>query len=333
MAPGDALKDLVKQLNAYLAGPQPPATDAQAPGKLSAGPVNIPPTPPTPGKAQCPDSTANRYTGMENQLYRVEVHQGGLACAAGTDWAKVKGFATFKWSRDNGSIIYPIKHLSWSAPTLTITLKTPGLDDYSRLKVNDWVEYLDESVALSVGFHALDPLPQAAPPLFQVTAVDPLDPTSITLTSLSADTMGVPTAPGANAFLRRWDQQPASDPPAIVPANGPPVRNESDNGLLVVAAGGDSGWFSLENGVQIMFTAGTYRRGDYWLIPARIATGAVLWPADQNQKPLALPPRGVKHGYAPLQVFLTATTYLDCRRILDQTKLDPLFIKPAPVGA
>ena len=33
------------------------------------------------------------YRGVENQLYRVEVHTGGSAA-----------HATFKWSRDNGSV-------------------------------------------------------------------------------------------------------------------------------------------------------------------------------------------------------------------------------------
>lgn len=34
-----------------------------------------------------------KYRGVENQLYRVEIHRGGKA-----------GLATFKWSRDNGSV-------------------------------------------------------------------------------------------------------------------------------------------------------------------------------------------------------------------------------------
>jgi len=39
----------------------------------------------------------------------------------------------------------------------------------------------------------------------------------------------------------------------------------------------------------------TYRTGDYWLIPARTATGNVEWPDGK-----ALPPKGVDHHYAPL---------------------------------
>jgi hypothetical protein len=46
---------------------------------------------PDPCSITSPDS---KYRGLENQLYRVEIHHGGLADKA-----------TFKWSRDNGSIV------------------------------------------------------------------------------------------------------------------------------------------------------------------------------------------------------------------------------------
>jgi hypothetical protein len=71
----------------------------------------------------------------------------------------------------------------------------------------------------------------------------------------------------------------------------------------------------LEDGIQIQFQPGaTYRTGDYWLIPARVATGDVEWPKlrdaqgklvpDENgqPQPKPLPPRGVEHHYAPLAV-------------------------------
>jgi hypothetical protein len=57
-----------------------------------------------------------------------------------------------------------------------------------------------------------------------------------------------------------------------------------------------------------------YITGDYWLIPARTATGDVEWPkvigADGNLEtdaqgniiPVALPPHGITHYYAPLAV-------------------------------
>jgi hypothetical protein len=59
--------------------------------------------------------------------------------------------------------------------------------------------------------------------------------------------------------------------------------------------------------VQIYFEPdGTYRTGDYWLIPARTATGDVEWPKERDEEgnpiPEALPPHGIEHHYAPLAI-------------------------------
>jgi hypothetical protein len=45
--------------------------------------------------------------------------------------------------------------------------------------------------------------------------------------------------------------------------------------LLVTKAAADKiVWLDLEDGVQIQFSdGGEYLTGDYWLIPARVATG------------------------------------------------------------
>src|SRR5262249_39756584 len=78
-----------------------------------------------------------------------------------------------------------------------------------------------------------------------------------------------------------------------------------------------SSWLDLEDGVQIQFEPPDtgqpltqYRTGDYWLIPARTATGDVEWPTDMGKDSqgnnvlahLAKPPDGVAHHYAPLGV-------------------------------
>ncbi len=65
-------------------------------------------------------------------------------------------------------------------------------------------------------------------------------------------------------------------------------------------------WVDLEDGVQVLFdevNEATYRTGDYWLIPARVATGNVVWPLEagtgQQLVPVAKPPDGIDHHYAP----------------------------------
>jgi hypothetical protein len=66
-------------------------------------------------------------------------------------------------------------------------------------------------------------------------------------------------------------------------------------------------WTDLEDGIQIAFAQlpfgveGEYRSGDYWLIPARVATGGIEWPpSEQADKMSLVVPGGVHHHYAPL---------------------------------
>jgi hypothetical protein len=70
----------------------------------------------------------------------------------------------------------------------------------------------------------------------------------------------------------------------------------------------EEGWLTPEDGVQIQFQKpndrdppNQYRTGDYWLIPARTATGDVEWPGPVDN-PRAVEPHGVWHYYAPLAV-------------------------------
>jgi hypothetical protein len=69
----------------------------------------------------------------------------------------------------------------------------------------------------------------------------------------------------------------------------------------------DALWLPLEDGIEIQFlkpSTGTaensYRTGDYWLIPARVATGNIEWPDAPDGNPAPMPPHGVYHHYAPL---------------------------------
>jgi hypothetical protein len=105
--------------------------------------------------------------------------------------------------------------------------------------------------------------------------------------------------------LRRWDQH-------------------ADDGVLEVTEITDE-WIDLEDGVQIQFQPhGTYYTGDYWLIPARTATGDVEWPGSKIA-PEARPPHGIRHHYAPLWIIsvdsggtVTAETADDLRRQFEQ---------------
>jgi hypothetical protein len=77
-----------------------------------------------------------QFRGPENRLYRVEVHKAGKLDG------KEDERPTFKWSADNGSIVYPIDHVADDV----VYLDSIGRDDRTAICVNDWVEVVDDSI-------------------------------------------------------------------------------------------------------------------------------------------------------------------------------------------
>ena len=222
---------------------------------------------PSPPSSPCEISPAAQYRGPENQLYRVEVHTGGQP-----------GTATFKWSRDNASVTFPIVSLDDAVATVT----TLGRDGKTALEVGDRVEIVDDRSTLR--------LPGTAPQsLFEVVAIDTLDLT-VTLSSAPGTTDA-----SLHPILRRWDS-----PAPPVDDNGNPVTKD---GALPIVEGQ---WQTLEDGVQVNFSRdaqdpdGDYVSGDYWLIPARVATGDVEWPRSVTGQPIPRAPKGIVYHYAPL---------------------------------
>jgi hypothetical protein len=217
-----------------------------------------------------------RYRGAENQLYRVQVHVGGSA-----------DDATFMWSRDNGSVCFPIREMHDAA----VTLGTLGRDEVLGLEVGDWVEVVDDHYTER----------GRTEPLQRIKSVDPID-LLVEFEEIPASATG--RDPALHPFLRRWDHRdpvPGTDDPALAP----------DHGLRVVE--GDVRWLDLEDGVQIQFElGGAYSPGDYWLVPARTATGNVLWPTVDN-KPVARPPDGVGYHVAPLAMVTGSDATVDLR--------------------
>ena len=225
-----------------------------------------------------PDS---RYRGPENQLYRVEIHGDGPAGAT----------ATFKWSRDNGSIVYPIRRLAGTE----VELERLPLDPRRTLQPGDWVEVVDDHVT-QVG---------DAGPMAEVKRVDHDELTVELIPPAAGGFPSYDAQSTTHPYLRRWDQ------------HGPPVAVE------------ENAWLDLEDGVQVRFDAPevagndapAYRTGDFWVIPARVATGDVEWPQGPAGA-LAVPPHGVDHSYAPLALVTFAAdgaaTVVDLRRRIVQ---------------
>ncbi|MEL7004394.1 MAG: DUF6519 domain-containing protein, partial [Bacteroidota bacterium] len=109
-------------------------------GKLKAAALKTTGTKPVEPCIISPDA---RYRGAENQLYRVEIHKPGEA-----------GQATFKWSRENGSVVFPVRQGNDTTGT-TLSLDHLGWDDRSSLSVGDWVELVDDTYTLQGQAEAL----------------------------------------------------------------------------------------------------------------------------------------------------------------------------------
>lgn len=231
------------------------------------------------------------YTGPENQLYRVEIHRGGTGVEANAPAGQTPA-ATFKWSRENGCVTFPIVS---GGGTNTLVLANLGRDDRFSLSPGDIVEVQDDASVLAN-------LPGV------LLTVQSIDRTSATVTLTGTPDPKIGSLPALHPLLRRWDLK-AGDP-----AQGGLTLAPDNSAVLQ-----ENVWFELENGVQIFFEPSlgklwNYRPSDYWLIPARTATGDVEWPRltdaggnlmlDNNGSPIPLskPPDGVIHHYAPLAV-------------------------------
>ena len=198
------------------------------------------------------------YRGTENHLYRVEIHRASTPSLP----------ATFKWSRDNGSMA---AHWLGTEGSDLILSSTRGFE------AGDWVELSHDELDLA-GVPGV---------LLRLVKVEN--------GRLSFDPQSVPSGASAawsaqlrNPKVRRWNQRESED--VTLDAGAVPIA----------ASAGQAVWIDLEDGVQVQFEAdGSYRSGDYWLIPARVATGGIDWPVSRDGTSLQ-PARGVLHRYAPL---------------------------------
>ncbi len=234
----------------------------------------------------CMASPEARYRGMENQLYRVEIHQGGPALDnTGSNQDEA---ATFKWSRDTATVVATLKRKAGDR------LIVSGLRDLSRwFTAGNWVEITHDALEL-----------QGLPgTLVRLARVDgetlTIDPYTASGTIYDPGSKFA-NLPVTNLKARRWDQKQPEE--GLLKEGALPIEEDD--------------LMELEDGVVIKFEPGPppaqYRTGDYWLIPARVATGDVEWPqvsipdaghpGKTIRQPKPLSPHGVEHHYAPLAV-------------------------------
>jgi hypothetical protein len=213
----------------------------------------------------CLIGAAGGYKGLENRLYRVEIHASGAL-----------GTATFKWSRDNGSVAFPITEFVAGQPN-KIRVKRLGRDQVLTLHEGDFVEVLDDNNEL---------LGQPG----TIAQIQAIDAANLELT-LTGPALNVPTSGNLSDHpkVRRWDQKSLP----ISTAAGP---------------------IALEDGIQISFAGSNFQTGDYWMFAARATDGTIE--ILTNAQPQGIRHEYARlalvtwHGPAPFKI-----TPHDCRTI------------------
>jgi hypothetical protein len=166
----------------------------------------------TPADADpCEVVVAGGYRGVENRLYRVEIHDGGEL-----------GTATWKWSRDNGAVAFAVEEFI-AAPANRLRLRNLGRDMVLTLRQDDWIELLDDASELGFtpGFTA------------QVTEVNP----GTRMLTLDRDVPAGAFTVARNARVRRWDQVMDVDADGLLATGAGPF--DLEDGVQVRFAGGD----------------------------------------------------------------------------------------------
>ncbi|MDD4652761.1 MAG: DUF6519 domain-containing protein [Methanothrix sp.] len=221
-------------------------------------------------KDPCAALSGSVYRGLENQLYRVEIHEPGVA-----------GKATFKWSRNNGALAFAIADFiseesegnesvasgvgDETKTCKKVKLEQLGLDGELRIHKDDWVEILGEQTEILGKPGTL-------------ARVEEIDETDLILT-LTADVSG--HMGQSNPKVRRWDISESDQ-------EGPLTFT----GISTGGSSEDGGWIQIENGIEVCFKSGDYyQTGDYWMVAAR-NTGEIDWPHDESD---FVPKFGILH--------------------------------------
>jgi nitrous oxidase accessory protein NosD len=271
--------------------------DADIPGWIehtrpTAGRLSSRPAAAASDQGPCLIPPSEGYRGLENRLYRVEIHDPGPV-----------GTATFSWSRHNGVVATSVTAI----PALdTLRVVRTQRDPVLRFNSGDWVEITDDARELA-----------GLPGVMRQVATVHDGTNTLTLTDdlpageFPTDAQHL-TDPSRHTRVRRWDQSGAvrdTDGNLLVDLDAPGA-----SGVVRVPAAGT--WVALEDGVEIGFATDAaigadFHSGDFWLIATRTA--------DRSVEELdTAPPRGAHHHFCRLAVVdhdgeTFIGTPLDCR--------------------
>lgn len=264
----------------------------------------------TAASGPCALSPATGYTGMENQLYRVEIHQPGTASPSPAVTPAAAGTATFKWSRDNASVATGVTAISASPVTNSVgaqasqlTLQSMGRDQTLAFQPGDWIE-------VTADYLELNGLPGE---LHQIDSINSAAKTFVLDSVVSANLIAASgqTNPNLNVRIQRWDQAST-----VYLSDGTTWVNMSASGGAGIPVPPAGTTLILENGITVQFSldpsGSAFETGDYWVMAARTADASV-------ESLQSSPPFGIHHHYCRLgMVDFTASppTVTDCRPTL-----------------
>jgi photosystem II stability/assembly factor-like uncharacterized protein len=145
----------------------------------------------------CEIAATAGYRRLENQLYRVEVHDGGEN-------------PTFKWSRENGSVAYAVLSVAVDsvAQQTTVRVAARGRDANLDMALHDRVELTDDSTDL---------IARAGTLLEYIADGD--DELELVLAGVPSGDVG--RVPSRHPVLRRWDH-----PGTIAGGHAQPVAED-----------------------------------------------------------------------------------------------------------
>lgn len=262
---------------------------APSAGRLSSKAVGVPTN-----TDPCLLPPSGGYRGLENRLYRVEIHDGGAT-----------GAATFKWSRDNASVASAVTAIT---ALDKLTVASVGRDSVMHFKIGDWIEITDDWLEFARQ-PGVNPAPQGV--MAQIKSVDDANRILTLMTSIPAGVFATDaqgnTDPARHTRVRRWDQSGQvrdTNGNLLVDLNAP-----GSKGVIPVPAAGSS--IVLEDGVQITFdtaAGGQYKIGDHWNFAARTADASV-------EELKEAPPRGVHHHFSRLGLVSFPSSVTDCRTL------------------
>jgi hypothetical protein len=201
----------------------------------SAGRLTTSATAPPAADDPCIISPAGGYRGLENRLYRVEIHSTGSIGGAP---------AKFKWSRNT------IASAVSATPSATqITVQQVGRDQVLRFEVGNFIEITDDFREFQglVGHMA------------QIIAIDEANRIIGFTPAIPAAMNFNPADPSRHTRVLRWDQ----------------TQNVDANGLLDVTPGSIAIEDGIQVNFSLNPAGGNFKVGDYWVFYARTADGSV----------------------------------------------------------